>query len=98
MANWTMLKVSTRHGVDKAKKFSMTKFLHAQKRDVIKSELIFNADVYPPNAPPEDQIGNVYHISIRNCLNSVDVESFLNNFVEQTPYKFIEVTHGVFEK
>lgn len=95
MSHWTLLKVTTRVSLDKKFNFSMGKFLHAEKESCL-TELRFTKEEY--TGSKQDLIGCVYHISIRASLQDKSVIDFIDSFLEQSPYHFIEVVSGVYEK
>ncbi len=92
MSHWTQLKVSTRRALDAKEKFSMTKFLKNQHSKST-TELIWRSEEYSSERVNE-VIGDVFYISIRDCINSDSVQNFLEAFVDQSPYRFVEVTNG----
>ena len=94
MSHWTQLKVSTRRGLDASKKFSMTKFLE-QENSKCTTELLWRSEEYFSDKANEP-IGDVFYISIRDCINSDSVQDFLEAFIDQSPYRFMEVTNGVY--
>lgn len=94
MSAWTQLKVSTRRALDTKEKFSMSKFLKDQDSKCT-TELIWRSEEYSSERLNEP-IGDTFYISIRDCINSDNVQDFLEAFVSQSPYRFMEVTNGVY--
>ena len=94
MSHWTQLKVTTRRSLDASKKFSMTKFLE-QEASKCTTEFHWVSEEYF-SAKTNEVIGDIFYISIRDCINSNSVQDFLEAFINQSPYLFTEITHGVY--